>query len=112
MVEIKIKEERALNLVEIDDILDDVKKRDGELNSRSEKVREYVKQFAKAKLKDVKELKKKLIELNIPRLRDKQVTKLVDMMPNDAEGVRAVLNGDNIVVKPEDVDKIVALLKE
>lgn len=111
MAEITIESERGLSLAEMDSILDKVKKRDGDLNERSTKVKEYLKVFVKKKLKDTEELKKKLEELNIPRLRERHVVKLVDIMPKDIDSVKAVLSGETLVIKQEDAERIVKVFK-
>ena len=67
--------------------------------------------FAKADSKKVKEVRKKLEELGISRLKPRHVNKIIDIMPKDIGSLRAVFAGENITLKQEDLKKILECLK-
>ena len=65
----KIQEEMPISVYDLKKELKSIKKRDTELSIRSNKTEEYINQFVVLKDKDADELKQKLNELNIPRLK-------------------------------------------
>ncbi|MBI5072268.1 hypothetical protein HZA99_00460 [Candidatus Woesearchaeota archaeon] len=50
--------------------------------------------------------------MEIPRVKEAQVQKLIDIMPRTAEGVKTVFSGLNISVTAENVKKVAALIGE
>lgn len=111
MPRIEIKSENPITLAEVKARLEDVKKRDKELTPRATKTQEYANEFAKLKEKEAIALKEKIMALNIPRLKPRQVTKLVDLHPKEADSIRMILTGDNITLKSEDTEKLLEVLK-
>jgi DNA-directed RNA polymerase subunit F len=112
MPSIEIIEETPLTLVEMKERLAKVEKRDKELNFRATKTKEYLNTFTKnEELKKSEELKNKIKELNIPRLKDRQIVKIVDIMPQDMDGLKIIFVGENITVKNEDLEKILQVIK-
>ena len=57
------------------------------------------------------ELKQKLLSLDIPRLKDRQIIKIVDMLPEDIEELRAVFTGEVTTITQENLEKIVEAVK-
>lgn len=110
MSEIEAISERPLTMVEVKEMLAEIKKK-AELGFRANKTNEYVGFFAKKKGKEVEDIKKKMEELNIMRLKPKTIAKLIDIEPADAEGVKAILAAENTTVKQEDVGKILECLQ-
>src|SRR3989344_2855342 len=110
MTEIEIVSEKPLTLPEVKEMIVEVKK-NGELGFRANKTIEYTELFVKQKPSETAEMKKKIEELNIMRLKDKVITKIVDLMPADAESLKMILATENITVKQEDLVKILECLK-
>lgn len=110
MGEIEILNERPLTIAEVKGMLAEIKK-NVELGFRANKTTEYGEIFTKRKPKEVEEIRKKLEELNILRLRDKAMTKLIDLNPSDQESAKAILAAESIVVKQEELSKILECLK-
>ena len=108
MANLEVINERALSMHELKDKLDGIKKRDSEVNPRGIKTYEYINKFIK---KDNKKLKEKLVELNILRLKDKHINKIVDILPKDIDELKSVLSGDNLTLKQEDLTKIIETMK-
>ncbi len=110
MAEIEITNEKSLTLTEVKEMLVGIKK-NTELGFRANKSMDYVELFAKQKPSEAAEVKKKLEELNIMRLKDKVIAKIVDLQPTDAESLKMILATENITVKQEDLGKILECLK-
>ena len=104
--------EEAISIYDLKKSLDKIKKRDAELGFRAAKVEEYLRNFAKLDSKKVEELKKKIEELNIPRLKPEHINKLVDIMPADTEDVRLVISSYSVTITNENLAKIADVIKE
>ncbi len=105
MSDIKILEEKALNMAEVKIELDKIKKRDKELNFRANKTEEYLNQFITAKKPN--ELADALTKLGIPRLKENQIKKIVDILPTTVNDLKVVLQGYTISINNDNAKKIV-----
>lgn len=110
MTEIEIVSEKPLILPEVKEMLAEIKK-NAELGFRANKTTEYTELFVKQKPSEAADIKKKLEELNIMRLKDKVIAKIIDLAPTDAESLKMILATENITVKQEDLGKILECLK-
>ncbi len=108
----QIVEEAALNIVEVKEILKKIKERDEELNFRAQKTAEYLSALSTIKPKQAKELKDKLIKLEIPRVREIHVQKIIDIMPKTQDGVKTLFLGLNISITADNVKKIADAVNE
>ncbi len=111
MGELKIIEEKPITLTELKTKIAKIEKRDEELPFRANKTKEYINSFKTLSNKEIKELRGKIEELNIPRLKDRQITKILDIMPEDLDSMKILLSGESITVKEEDMKKIIAAIK-
>ncbi|MBR9693087.1 hypothetical protein GOV07_04120 [Candidatus Woesearchaeota archaeon] len=107
----EIIEKRPMNVVQVKDALKKIKKRDEELNFRSNRTEEYVNAVAKLKSKEAKELVKKLEDLGIPRLKPEYIHKIIDTMPTSEKHLKVVLQGYTLSVSGENQKKIFAVVK-
>ena len=78
MADEEVLSEVPINIYDMKVELEKIKKRDGELNFRANKTEEYIAQFDK--LKNANELFSKLSKLNIPRLREQHINKIVNII--------------------------------
>ena len=108
----QVVEEVPLNIVEVKEMLKKIKDRDTELNFRAQKTAEYLDAINTIKPKSAKELKEKLTELEIPRIKEVQIQKIIEIMPLTAEGVKTIVSGFNISVTADNVKKVVSLVNE
>lgn len=108
----QIVEEMPVNIVEVKEMLKKIKERDQELNFRAQKTAEYLDAIATIKPKQAKELKEKLEALNIPRVKEPQIQKIIDIMPRTLEGVKTLFNGFNIAVTGDNVKKVADAVNE
>ena len=111
MAEIIIKNETPLSPIELKEKLEDIKKRDKTLNPKALKTMEYLDKFAKINKKQAEEIKKKIQELDISRIKEKHVAKLIDLMPEDIDSLKIIFASENLTLKQEDLQKILEIIK-
>lgn len=92
--------------------LDRIKKRDKELSFRGNKTEEYFNSFAFLEAKRAKELRKKLEELGIPRLREIHMVKIIDVLPQTVPELKTLLQGYPVTIKEDSMKKIVELVEK
>ena len=109
-MDIEIIEERPVNLSELKARLDEVKKRDDVLNFRANKAKDYVDTFSNLDIKKAKDIEKKINELNIARIKDKHIAKIIDLMPRDIDILKSIFSGENVTLKQEDLAQILEVL--
>lgn len=112
MSEVEIINQTPVSISYVKEYLEKLKKDKKELNFRENKVEEYLQGFEILKFKDVEALKKEIESLNVSRLKDKQITKIIDLMPSDSEAIKVILSGENLTLKQEDLTKIEATVKK
>lgn len=100
-----------LSLVEVKSALDKIKKRDEELNFRSNKTLEYLKTLPITTKKDFKELYGKIEALEIPRLKNIHIKKIIDIMPINVDDLKMILSGYTITVNNDNLKKIMDVVK-
>ncbi len=89
----------------------DIKKRDKELNFRSNKVKEYLDLFVDITEKEYAEMKKKIEELGISRLKERHIVKILDIMPQDIDSLKSLFAGESVSIKQEDLIKVLNIIK-
>ena len=103
--DIEIIEQRPVTLTELKNRLVEIKKEKKELKFRAEKVYTYAQDLISGK--DTEELHKKLSSLGIQKLRERHITKIIDMLPEDADSLKAVFIGETTTLKAEEVKQII-----
>lgn len=111
MPEIQIIKEEPLTLSELKVKLEQTKKRDKELSFKAKKTMDYLNIFANTPDKKIKETKKKLQDLDISRLKERHIVKILDISPQDLDSLKIILSGENITLKQEDLQRILECLK-
>jgi len=106
----EIMSETPVTMAKLSEELEKIKKRDKELNFRAAKTEEYLNQFVKAKKAD--ELVEKINKLNIPRLREQQITKIIDVLPTTVKDLKMILQGYTMTVSSENLKKIVDVIND
>lgn len=112
MANVKILKEQPISMAEVKDELSKIEKKAGELNYRANKTNAFLQDFVKLSMPKAKELAEKIHGLNIPRLREEHIIKIVDTMPKYAEEVKALLSGYTLTVTNENAKKIADMVKE
>lgn len=111
MTNIEIINEMPLTMAELKDKLDEIKKRDKELKPRALKTYEYLEKFVNIKSKDAIKLRDELTKLQISRLKERHINKIIDIMPKDIETLKLIFVGENLTLKQDDLDKILNTVK-
>ena len=112
MSEVEIVNKRSISLTELKEHLDKTKKKKKELNFRENKVVEYVTGFDILKSKDAKEMKKALEGLDISRLKERHMVKIMDLLQLDSDTLKTILTGENLTLKQDDLNKIIEIVKK
>ena len=101
----EVLEEVPLSMSQLKDELAKVKKRDKELNFRSGKTEEYLGQVIKQK--NLEDLFKKLTALDIPRLKEQHIQKIIDILPISVDSLKIILQAYTLTVNNANLKKIV-----
>ena len=112
MSEIKIIEEKPISMAELKEELKDIKKRDAELSFRTAKVAEQVDLLKTVKLKDAEEMFEKIQKLNIPRVKDAHIYKIIDLMPQNMVELKNIIQSYSLTVNNDNLEKILEILAE
>ncbi|MBI4158682.1 hypothetical protein HY500_00300 [Candidatus Woesearchaeota archaeon] len=110
MSNITLVEENPLSLAEVKEKLADIKKRDKELEARALKVEGYVHKFAQEK--KTKDLAEKIRKLEVSRLKERNIKKIIDIMPQDIDSLKSLFVGENLTLKQEDLQKIISVIHD
>jgi len=79
-------------------------------NDAGKEVIGFIKKFTKLKQAEAKELKKKLKELDLIKLNDKHIVKLVDFLPDDSEEINKIVVEANL--NEDETKKLLETIKE
>ena len=110
MADTQIISENPINIYQLKKELERIKKRDNELNFRANKTEEYLNQIAT--LKNHEELFDKLMKLNIPRLKEQHIQKIIDIMPTNINDLKVIVQGYTITLNNESMKKIIDVVNE
>ena len=102
--------ETPINIYQLKKELERIKKRDNELNFRANRTEEYMNQITT--LKNADELFEKINSLNIPRLKEQHIHKIIDIEPTTVNELKVVLQGYPITLNNESIKKIVDTINE
>jgi DNA-directed RNA polymerase subunit F len=107
----KVVTETPMTLAEVKDELTRIHGRDKELGFRSQKTEEYLQTYPLT-LDQAKALSEKLQKLEVPRLREAHIYKLVDVLPTNVRDVKGLLQASNVTVTNENLKKIADAIAE
>ena len=110
MADVQILAETPINMHQLKKELEKIKKRDNELNFRANRTEDYLQQVAI--VKNLDELFDKMTKLNIPRLKEQHMHKIIDIAPATVSELKAVLQGYTITLNNESMKKIVDAVNE
>ena len=108
MTKVDMLNSEPLTLAEAKTVLEKVKERDTEFGFRAGKTYEYLNSVHTGDENKAQELKKKIAELNIPRLKPEQIAKIIDLNPESAEELKVILQG--VTITNDNLKKIEGLL--
>ncbi len=105
-------EEKEIPMFEVREEFEKIKKREKELNYRIQKTDEYLNTFTLLGTKESKELVDNLRKLEIPRLADKHIYKIVDILPSTVEELKVVMQGYPLTINSDNMKKIAKTVKD
>lgn len=105
-------EEKPLSLVDVKEALQKIEERDKELNYRSNKTKEYLQNFTELPLEKKEALYKKLVALNLVRLKEAYIVKIIDFLPQNLEELKVILQAYPVNMPKKDMEAIVNVVKE
>ena len=101
-----------MTLMEVKKELEKAQKRDGELGFRGNKTLEYANKFVKIGVTKHAELKKKLEDLDIPRMKPEHMIKIIDFLPKSVPELDVLLQGYTLTITKDNKAKIISVVKE
>lgn len=104
--------ERPITMAELSEDLDRLEKQEKELNFRANKTKSYLKQLSKMKFKESQELYKKIESLEIPRIKDRQIVKIIDMLPETLDELRMLMVGETTTINEDNMKRILDVVKD
>ncbi len=104
--------EVPVTMAELKEGIAKARKRSGEPSFRVKRTEEYLTSFDTLSVKDAAELFDKLTKLNVPRLKDVHICKIIDQMPADVNDLKVVLQGYTISVSNDSLKKIIDVVSE
>lgn len=110
MADMQIISETPINLYQLKKELERIRKRDSEINFRAGRTEEYLQQTATLKSSD--EIFNKITKLNIPRLKEQHIHKIIDIAPTTINELKIVLQGYTVTLSNESMKKIIDTLNE
>lgn len=111
MVKPEIISETPTNMVELKEELANIKKRGKEITMRVGKTEEHLNMFVNLSIAKERELFDKLMKLDIPRLKEVHINKIIDLLPNDINYLKTILQGYAVTVSNENLKKILDTIK-
>jgi len=108
----RIQEETPISIYDLRKEMKIIKKRDEELALRAGKVEEYINHFAILKDSDAASLEKEITDLEIPRLKDVHIKKILDLLPVSVEELKVILHGYTLTVSKENMQKVIDAVKK
>ncbi len=101
-------EARPVPLVKVAELLKDLK----ELKHEQKLAFDYARKFSKINLEDVDAFVEEIKNAGIPRLKEKHIVKLIDIMPLTRDEVKAIFAKEEVVLSAEDIKKIIEIVKK
>ena len=105
-----IKQE-AISLTSVKEVIEIIEKRDEELGYLTQRTKEYVDQFAKLEPNKLEELKQKLRDLGLTRLKEEHIIKISDFLPVTVVDLKIVLQAYPLSMPKKDLEVIIGVVK-
>jgi len=99
-----IKNEGPLSISEIKEYI--------QKDKGNEELLKFVKNFAKLEPKKAKELRKKLEDLELMKLNQEHLTKIIDVMPEEKEELNKIFMVSGVGLNEDETNKILGTIKE
>jgi DNA-directed RNA polymerase subunit F len=108
----KVISESPTNSAEVKKVLESIKDKDKELGFRAQRCLDHLESIGAISAKKAKELEEALAKLEIPRMKEQHIHKLIDVLPKTADDVKLILQGYALTVTNENCKKIADTIAE
>ena len=71
---------------------------------------DFIKKFTKITPKEAKEIRKKINDLGLIKVRDEQISKIIDILPEDAQDLNKIFI--DVSLDEDETNKILDLIKQ
>lgn len=112
MAELKVLEEKPISMAQLKEEIKEIKKRDEELGFRTAKVSEHLDVLKIMKEKEADELFAKIEKLNVPRLKEAHIYKIIDLMPNNVAELKNIAQSYSLTITNDNFEKILEVITE
>lgn len=99
-----IKEKQALNIQEANDVLGGLKETDKIKDTKA-----FIKKFSKINSTKAKKLKEEIEKLNLLKLKQKDIAKIIDILPEDATELNKIFT--EVTLDADETSKILDTVK-
>ena len=99
-----IKEIKPLSMIEVKGTLE--KKKDSK-DEKIKDVRRYIRKFVKISKNDAEKIKDELKKLEIIKLKERHIAKIIDLLPKDNEDLRKIFVNEDVSLNQEEIGKII-----
>lgn len=97
-----INEKRPISMAEVTELVGD--------SEKGISVKKFIKNFSKTSFKEAMELQKELKALDLIKLKDYHIVKIIDFLPRDAFELNKVAS--DISLDPEEIAKVIDVVKK
>lgn len=101
-----------ISIAELDEHMSMISDRDEELNYRAGKTEEYVNEFADLAKDEFEELHDAIDDLDVPRLKDKHIIKIIDFLPTTTDDLDVILEGYPLTINDESKEDIIETVQD
>ncbi len=99
-----ILDRQPLNLNEVKEIFEDISD-----NEKKEQMRPYLKKFLKTKSAQAKKIKQDLKDLDLLKIKNEHITKVIDLLPEDASDLNKIFI--DVSLNEDETNKILEVVK-
>lgn len=111
MADLEIISKNPITLVELKSRIDTIVKSKEDSSVRVTRVQEYLQDFVEISLEDAEQMKAKINALEIQRLKERIVIKIIDTQPKTVDELKILFTGENVTLKQEDLVKILEVVQ-
>ncbi|MFA5061217.1 MAG: hypothetical protein WC494_02790 [Candidatus Pacearchaeota archaeon] len=97
-----IKEEKPLTMAEVTELVKDLE--------NSKEIKDFIKKFNKTKFEDAMKIKEELKSLDLIKLKDSHIVKIIEFIPIDSSEITKIL--PEISLDGEEMEKILNVVKK
>lgn len=101
-----IRDKKPVTLVEVRELLK------GSETDKAKSTLDFIKKFTKMSFPEANKLKQALIALDIAKLKEEDIVKIIDFIPEDAEDLRKIFSGSDASLEQDEITKILEILKK